>query len=126
MQGLQVLLNKKITNIKIYSTKLRYKVPKNIPIIFKNSKFVTIYRIGKYIVANSIDRYSLIFHLGMSGRLRILKSSIFVKKKHDHFILMTKKYILVLNDVRRFGFIDLLKTEKYQKNIIYPNWELMH
>jgi len=115
VQGLQVLLNKKITNIKIYSTKLRYKVPKNIPKILKNSKFVTIYRIGKYIVANSIDHYSLIFHLGMSGRLRILKSSKFIKKKHDHFILMADKYILIFNDARRFGFVDLSKTKKTSK-----------
>ena len=82
VQGLQILLNKKITNIKIYSRKLRYKIPKNIKKIFKNSKIITIYRIGKYIVVDSKNHYSLIFHLGMSGRLRILKPSKFVKKKH--------------------------------------------
>ena len=37
VQGLQILLNKKITNIKIYSTKLRYEIPKNIQ---KVGKFV--------------------------------------------------------------------------------------
>ena len=51
----------------------------------------------------------------MSGRLRILKPSKFIKKKHDHFILMTKKYILIFNDTRRFGFIDLLKTKEVSK-----------
>ena len=115
VQGMQILLNKKITKIKIYSIKLRYKIPKNIPKIFKNSKIITIYRIGKYIVLNSKDHYSLIFHLGMSGRIRILKSSKFIKKKHDHFILMTEKYILIFNDARRFGFIDLSKTKKTSK-----------
>ena len=119
VQGLQILLSKKITNIKIYSRKLRYEIPKNIQKIFKNGKIIAIYRIGKYIVVDSKNHYSLIFHLGMSGRLRILKPSKFVKKKHDHFILETKKYILIFNDVRRFGFIDLLKTEKiFKKNYI--------
>ena len=50
VQGLQILLNKKITNIKIYSTKLRYKIPKNMLKIFKNSKFITINRIGKIFI----------------------------------------------------------------------------
>ena len=115
VQGLQILLNKKITNIKIYSTKLRYEIPKNIQKILKNSKIIKIYRIGKYIVVNSHNHYSLIFHLGMSGRLRILKPSTFVKKKHDHFILKTKKNILIFNDARRFGFIDLLRTKNISK-----------
>jgi len=115
VQGLQILLNKKITNIIIYSTKLRYETPKNIQKILKNSKIIKIYRIGKYIVVNSQNHYSLIFHLGMSGRLRILKQSKLVKKKHDHFILMTTKYTLIFNDVRKFGFIDLLRTKEIFK-----------
>ena len=115
VQGLQILLNKKITNIRIYSTKLRYEIPKNIQKILKNSKIIKIYRIGKYIVVNSQNHYSLIFHLGMSGRLRILKPSTFVNKKHDHFILKTKKNILIFNDARRFGFIDLFRTKKISK-----------
>ena len=51
----------------------------------------------------------------MSGRLRILKPSTFVKKKHDHFILKTKRNILIFNDARRFGFIDLFRTKKISK-----------
>jgi len=115
VQGLQILLNKKITNIKIYSTKLRYAIPKNIQKNLKNSKITKIYRIGKYIVVNLKNHYSLLFHLGMSGRLRILKQSKFVKKKHDHFVLITEKYTLIFNDVRKFGFIDLLKTKEIFK-----------
>ena len=115
VQGLKILLNQKITNIKIYSTKLRYKVPKNIPKILKNNKIITIYRIGKYIIANLKDNYSLILHLGMSGRLIITKSSKYIKKKHDHLILVTKKNTLIFNDVRKFGFIDLVKTKEVRK-----------
>ena len=38
VQGLQILVNTEITNIKIYSTKLRYYIPKNIPKVLKHSK----------------------------------------------------------------------------------------
>ena len=91
IQGLQTLLNQEINNIKIYTTKLRYEIPKKTKKILKNRKIINIYRIGKYIVVNVQNHYSLIFHLGMSGRLRILKSSKYIKKKHDHFTLTTKK-----------------------------------
>ena len=119
VQGLQILVNHEITKIKIYSTKLRYNIPKNIPKLLKNNKITKIYRIGKYIVANLKNNYSLIFHLGMSGRLRVLRSSKFIKKKHDHFFLITEKNVLIFNDTRRFGFIDLLKTKEiYKKKYI--------
>ena len=119
VQGLQILVNNEIAKIKIYSTKLRYKIPKNIPKTLKHNKITKIFRIGKYIIVNLKGNNSLIFHLGMSGRLRIIKSSKFVRKKHDHFILITKKNILIFNDIRKFGFIDLLKTKKiYKRNYI--------
>ena len=60
------------------------------------------------------NNYSIVIHLGMSGRLRlfILHKS-YQKKKHDHFILKTnKEHLLVFNDPRRFGFIDYDKLNK--------------
>ena len=119
VQGLQILVNNEITKIKIYSTKLRYNIPKNISKALKHNKITKIYRIGKYIIVNLDNNISLIFHLGMSGRLRILKSSEFTRKKHDHFLLISKKNLLIFNDVRKFGFIDILKTnDLYKKNYI--------
>ena len=118
VQGLQILVNSEIANIKIYSTKLRYYIPKNIPRVLKHNKIIKIYRIGKYIILNFINDYSLIFHLGMSGRIRVINSLKFLKKKHDHFILTTNKNILIFNDARKFGFIDLIKTKKILENYI--------
>jgi len=46
------------------------------------------------------------------GQLLARTTEKFNKKKHDHFILITKKNILIFNDIRKFGFIDLLKTKK--------------
>ena len=74
VNGLQSLLGKEITNIKLYTTKLRYLIPKNIKKIAKNNKILEIYRIGKYIILKLSNNYSLVFHLGMSGSLRISKT----------------------------------------------------
>ena len=48
----------------------------------------------------------------MSGRLKI-QSELIKRNKHDHFIIYFKNSkILVLNDPRKFGFIDFDHTKK--------------
>lgn len=50
----------------------------------------------------------MIFHLGMSGRWRIDPEEI---EKHDHLLLETDSgHRLVLNDPRRFGSLDIVRT----------------
>ena len=39
IKGLQLITNDEIGNIKIYSTKLRYKIPKILTRTYKNKKF---------------------------------------------------------------------------------------
>ena len=119
VKGLQVLLNEKIINSYIFSLKLRYSIPKKIIRISKGIKIIKIYRMGKYIIINLINDYSLIIHLGMSGRIKIRKKNNYKVIKHDHFLIKTKKYIMIFNDARKFGFIDLICTSKLQqqKNI---------
>jgi formamidopyrimidine-DNA glycosylase len=52
---------------------------------------------------------TLIFHLGMSGRWRIDPEEL---GPHDHFLLETEEgRRAVLNDPRRFGSLDLVRTE---------------
>ena len=87
LEGLKLLINKKITKIEIYSTKLRIKVPKNLVNTLKNNKILRTYRIGKYIIINIDLDHSIIFHLGMSGRLRIITDDKYIRNKHDHIIL---------------------------------------
>ena len=122
VSGLKKLINKEITKIRIYSTKLRYNIPNNIAKILKTNKFTKIYRIGKYIIGDLKDNYCIVFHLGMSGRLRIIKKANYKKNSHDHLIIDFNKSILIFNDVRKFGFVDLfprtqLKTKKYIKSL---------
>tara|TARA_Y100000741_G_scaffold306095_1_gene248463 strand:- start:1474 stop:2292 length:819 start_codon:yes stop_codon:yes gene_type:complete len=110
---LKILINNEITKIKLYSTKLRYYIPKNISKLTKNSQINNIYRIAKYIIIELENNYCIIIHLGMSGRL-ILKNNSYKHHKHDHVIFIIKKKILIFNDPRKFGFIDLCKTQNLQ------------
>ena len=118
VKGLKVIRKQKINNIHIHTQKLRFKIPTNIKKLLLNSKISNIRRIAKYIILDLDNKYSLVVHLGMSGRLKINNSN-FIKIKHDHFIVFfTNKKTLVFNDPRKFGFIDLaetnnLKNKKY-------------
>ena len=66
------------------------------------------------------NSYSLVFHLGMSGRLRVYKIINYKFAKHDHILLfINNREILSFNDPRRFGFVDLLISKDiYKKKYI--------
>ena len=112
VKGLNILIGLKVYKVKIYTKKLRYIIPKSIIKIQKNSKIINIQRIAKYILINFNSNFSIVIHLGMSGRLKI-QSELKNRNKHDHFIIYFKNSkILVLNDPRKFGFIDFDNTQK--------------
>ena len=116
IRGLKPLIGSAIHNIKIHTPKLRFLIPKNIKLIKKNIIIQAIKRRGKFIIIHLVNDFSIVLHLGMSGRLRLFRTIKFDQEKHDHFILTTnKEYLLVFNDPRRFGFIDYDKTYKIYK-----------
>ena len=112
VKGLNILIGLKVYKVKIHTKKLRYIIPKSIIKIQKNSKITNIQRIAKYILIHFSSNFSIVVHLGMSGRLKI-QSELNKRDKHDHFIIYFKNSkILALNDSRKFGFIDFDHTEK--------------
>ena len=120
IRGLKPIINCTIINIKIHTPKLRFFIPKNLSKIHRGRIIKEIKRKGKYILLDLEDNYTIVIHLGMSGRLRLLKCNIFRKKKHDHMIIRTNHdHCLVFNDARKFGLIDHGKKEIiYQKKYL--------
>ena len=120
IRGLNPIINCTIINIKIHTPKLRFIIPKNLSKIHNGKRIKEIKRKGKYILLNLEDNYTIIIHLGMSGRLRLLNCNIFRKQKHDHFIIRTNQdHCLIFNDARKFGLIDYGKKETiYQKKYL--------
>lgn len=74
-------LKKKIIKIIIYTNKLRFKIPKKIKKINKET-IIKIKRYSKYILIKTNKNYILI-HLGISGNILLVNKNI-KKKKHDH------------------------------------------
>ena len=115
IKGLKAIKNKKIHKIQIHIKKLRFKIPNQLKTNIINTKISNIRRIAKYIIIDLDNKFSIVIHLGMSGRLKLYTKK-FTRVKHDHFIIIfNNKVILVYNDPRRFGFIDLVKTNNLSK-----------
>ena len=113
VRGLKPLVGSSIITIKIHTPKIRFFIPKSITTIKGNTKIIKINRMAKFILINLSNNYTIVIHLGMSGRLRLFDNAKYTKKKHDHFILGTnKEHLLVFNDARRFGFIDFDQKNK--------------
>ena len=111
VKSLNILKNKKVINLDIHTKKLRYLVPhidlKNVI----NYKIIGFRRIAKYIIIDFENLESVIIHLGMSGRLKIVEPNVALIK-HDHLVFKCENIKLIFNDPRRFGFIDIIKSEK--------------
>ena len=50
VKGLGPILKQKILNVKIHTTKLRFKIPKDIKNILRNARISNIRRIAKYML----------------------------------------------------------------------------
>ncbi len=115
VKGLNVVLRQKISKVIIHTKKLRFKIPIQIKNILFNAKISNIRRIAKYIIIDLDNQFSLVLHLGMSGRLKISISK-YKREKHDHFfVYFTNNIILIFNDPRKFGFIDIIETKNLRK-----------
>ena len=103
------LKNQLITKIVVRREGLRQPFP----VLDKTvgAKISEVSRRAKYILMQLDDDTTLIWHLGMSGRLNIFdKKKNYKPLKHDHLLMETPLYRVVLNDPRRFGLVDLVKT----------------
>ena len=119
------ILNKKILKIVIKNKNLRFLVPKNLSNKLSNQKILKVNRISKYVIIEFENGLFLIIHLGMSGTLHLVNkknnynntnTSFYgfpnLPTKHNHVLFFFRKYKLIYNDPRRFGFIKILENKK--------------
>ena len=111
------LKNLTIKKVNISNNKLRYKINRKQFNTIKYKKITSVQRRSKYLLINLDKDYTILAHLGMTGKFFIIdnnkkhKTSFYYAlnkndKKHDHLtIFFNKKIKLIYNDVRKFGFI---------------------
>ena len=122
VNGIKSKINKhKILRFKKYISKLRYPIQKNLSSKVESSTVTTVYRRAKYIIINLSNNRSLVIHLGMSGRIIIVKDDK-KKFKHTHFsILFDKNLVFQFIDPRRFGYIFVTETASLERHRFFVN-----
>ena len=122
VNGIKSKINKhKILRFKKYISKLRYPIQKNLSSKIEGSTVTTVFRRAKYIIINLSNNRSLVIHLGMSGRIIIVKNSK-KKFKHTHFsILFDKNLVFQFIDPRRFGYIFVTQTASLERHRFFVN-----
>jgi formamidopyrimidine-DNA glycosylase len=119
------LKNLRIDRVLINNNKLRYKINNKQFHSIKGQKIISIKRRSKYLLINLNQGLTILAHLGMTGKFFIVekdnkkqKTSFYYSTKnneykHDHLTLYFNRGIkLIYNDVRKFGFLKLLKSNK--------------
>ena len=121
----QTIYGLKIKSIEIRNKFLRYKIDEKLMKKMNKSKVLSVSRRSKYILIKLNNGYTIIIHLGMTGKIIIedlnkkkYRTSFYYKTVdnnpiHDHLILkFYNSILLIYNDVRKFGFIKIFKTDK--------------
>ena len=100
----------KILSVEIRNRRLRDIIPDNIEKKITNATIVDYKRIAKYIVIALNNGFSILWHMGMSGKVKISDTPENIDK-HDHIIMETSNGYLVYNDPRRFGLFTYEKSD---------------
>ncbi|KPK00690.1 MAG: hypothetical protein AMJ60_00065 [Desulfobacterales bacterium SG8_35] len=109
-QGLQRYLpGRRILDIRTGNKKLRLPMPRrDLKKYIQNAQVRSVARRAKFLLIAMNNGAFLVVHLGMTGRLGIFPAGT-PKSKHDHLRLQLDNNMqLRFNDIRRFGFIQVL------------------
>ena len=134
-RSLQSFINGlKIKKVTIFNRNLRYKIKRNFEKIIEHQKIIFIKRRSKFLLLGLENNFTILIHLGMTGKIfiskenlkKILKTSFYfdneINKKHNHFIIQfNNKVKLIYNDVRKFGFIKFYNQDKLNKSMHLRN-----
>jgi formamidopyrimidine-DNA glycosylase len=125
VRGLRAPLTaKKIIKAQVFSVKIRTPIPVGFADDVTGATIVDVTRRAKYILIHLSNHHTIIIHLGMTGSVQLVTKApaSHVPAKHDHlFMRLSDGSGFVFSDPRRFGVLDLVKTEEltHWKSIRY-------
>lgn len=98
---------------------LRWPLPPDLGQVLTGAHVRNLRRRSKYLLIDLDRDDGLLIHLGMSGRMLIVKPGDdglrdpSILPRHDHFLIETESgTTIIYNDARRFGMIDLLRKDQ--------------
>ena len=108
----RVLDGRAIASVEVRREDLRRAFPRDLGQRLTGARVTGLGRRAKYGLIHTDRGDTLVFHLGMSGSWRIDHDR---QDKHDHLLIVTDDgRRLALNDPRRFGSVDLVRTDELE------------
>lgn len=117
MRGISPFLEgRAIERCALNAPALRYPFGEKFTSALENAVVRKLERRGKFILLHLDNARTLIWHLGMSGRIRTYaRQGDYTAEKHDHVVFSIEGGALVVyNDSRRFGFMRIVPTAGWQ------------
>ncbi|RZM11633.1 MAG: bifunctional DNA-formamidopyrimidine glycosylase/DNA-(apurinic or apyrimidinic site) lyase [Sphingomonas sp.] len=115
-----VLAGQRLATVEPRRADLRKAIPVDLRQRLQGATVTSLGRRAKYGMIDTDRGDTLVFHLGMSGRWRVDPTDL---QPHDHLLIATGAgRTLALNDPRRFGFLDLVRTDAVEA---YPPFAAM-
>ncbi|MFL6747360.1 MAG: DNA-formamidopyrimidine glycosylase family protein, partial [Sphingomicrobium sp.] len=111
VRGLEhVLKGRRIRRVETRRADLRRAFPQDLGQRLTGARVISLGRRAKYGLVHTDRDDTMVFHLGMSGAWRIDPAEL---GKHDHLLIETDDgRRVVLNDARRFGSVDLVRSDE--------------
>ena len=104
---------RRIASIELRRADLRRPFPPDLRQRLTGARVTGLGRRAKYGLIETDRGDTMVFHLGMSGHWRIDPAEI---GKHDHVVIETDEgRRLALNDPRRFGSLDIVRTDELDR-----------
>lgn len=111
------LLNQKVSSVTLRQTKLRWPISSQLKSQLTSATILSLRRRGKYLLMETTTG-TAIWHLGMSGSLRLVEPSEH-PGKHDHVDWrLANGWVLRYCDPRRFGSLHWTRRDPYQHKLI--------
>ncbi len=105
-----VLTGRRLTRVTVRRPDLRHPLPPDLAACLTGGRVVRLDRRAKYLLMRTEAGPTLLWHLGMSGRVRVDTDDAPLGP-HDHVTMETEAGDrVVFTDARRFGSMDLIRT----------------
>lgn len=113
------IIGKKIKDIEIFSeSSINYKKD-DFRKIAINLSINKIERRAKILIVELSDHYNFLIHLKLTGQLIYVEKNLEISKKHTQIIFhFSSGDHLLFNDLRKFGYVKLLKDEELKSYFI--------
>lgn len=106
-----------VSEVVLRKRALRYPIPRSLATELPGEMIRAVERRGKYLLLRS-DAGTVLIHLGMSGSLRIVETTV-PPEKHDHVdIVLDDVIALRLRDPRRFGAVLWVQGDVHQHALL--------